>query len=136
MEGLDLGDVRRKGRLANTDISIPKFKLKYQTYLKEKMEKLGAGDMFTDAADLSGISDEPLSVTEGVHQAFIEVNNNGTEAAAATAIVGVVPVSAVIERLRWFTANRPFIFVVYDFDQKVALFAGKMVNPARNKTIL
>jgi len=92
MDGLDLADVRRKGTLANTIISIPKFKLRYKTYLKEKMTKLGAGDMFSNAADLSGMSNEPLYVSEGVHQAFIEVNNNGTEAAAATAI-GIMPVS-------------------------------------------
>jgi len=46
--GLDLGDVRRKGRLANTEITMPKFKLKYQTPLKEKMVKLGARDMFSE----------------------------------------------------------------------------------------
>jgi len=123
MDGLDLGDVRRKGRLANTDISIPKFKLKYQTYLKETMTLLGAGDMFTDAADLSGISDEPLSVTEGVHQAFIEVNEEGTEAAAASAVMIDGPT-------RQFKADRPFLFLVYDFDQDVALFAGKLVDPS------
>merc|ERR1719334_1709768 len=92
MNGLHMADVRRNGRLTDTVISIPKFKLKYQTFLKETMTLLGAGDMFTDTADLSGMSNEPLSVTEGVHQAFIEVNEEGTEAAAATAVIvlGVV----------------------------------------------
>jgi len=133
MDGLDLADVRIKGRLANTDISIPKFKLKYQTPLKEKMEKLGVRDLFSEnAADLSGISNEPLYATEGVHQAFIEVNEEGTEAAAATAVIASV---RTIRRTRRFIADRPFMFFVYEFDQKVALFAGKVVDPSNDKII-
>jgi len=133
MDGLDLADVRIKGRLANTDISIPKFKLKYQTPLKEKMEKLGVQDLFSEnAADLSGISNEPLYATEGVHQAFIEVNEEGTEAAAATAVIASV---RTIHRTRRFIADRPFMFFVYDFDQNVALFAGKVVDPSNDEII-
>merc|ERR1712126_661813 len=101
IDGLHLADVRRNGRLADTVISIPMFKLKYQTFLKETMTLLGAGDMFTDTADLSGMSNEPLSVTEGVHQAFIEVNEEGTEAAAATAVM--IPLGVV--KLRRFKAD-------------------------------
>jgi len=132
MDGLDLGDVRRNGRLANTEVIIPKFKLKYQTPLKEKMQKLGVRDLFSDAADLSGISDEGLSASEGVHQAFIEVNEEGTEAAAATAVaIGI----RLATQKRRFHADRPFLFVVYDFDQDVALFAGKVVDPSNDKII-
>merc|ERR1712203_429172 len=81
---LDLGSIRTDGRLAPTSISIPKFKLKFKTYLKQQMEQLGVQDLFARSADLSGISNEALSASEAVHQAFIEVNEEGTEAAAAT----------------------------------------------------
>merc|ERR1712115_415410 len=120
-------DVRRQGRLADTGISIPKFKLKYQTPLKKKMEKLGAIDMFSNAANLLGISDLPLSASEGVHQAFIEVNEEGTEAAAATAVVVGLRTA---RRKRQFFANRPFLFMVYDFSHNGPLFAGKVVDPS------
>jgi len=124
---LDLGSIRTDGRLAPTSISIPKFKLKFKTYLKQQMEQLGVRDLFSRAADLSGISNENLSASEAVHQAFIEVNEEGTEAAAATA--AVVGLRTAQQRKREFFADRPFLFVVYDFAHGVTLFAGKVVNP-------
>jgi len=73
-----------------------------------------------------------LSASEGVHQAFIEVNEEGTEAAAATAVaIGI----RLATQKRKFFANRPFLFVVYDFDQDVALFAGKVVDPSNERII-
>merc|ERR1712158_203550 len=124
---LDLGSIRTDGRLAPTSISIPKFKLKFKTYLKQQMEQLGVRDLFSRSADLSGISNEALSASEAVHQAFIEVNEEGTEAAAATA--AVVGLRTAQQRKREFFADRPFLFVVYDFAHGVTLFAGKVVNP-------
>merc|ERR1712045_86192 len=124
---LDLGSIRTDGRLAPTSISIPKFKLKFKTYLKQQMEQLGVVDVFARTADLSGISNEALSASEAVHQAFIEVNEEGTEAAAATA--AVVGLRTAQQRKREFFADRPFLFVVYDFAHGVTLFTGKVVNP-------
>merc|ERR1712198_624051 len=112
---------------AGTSIFIPKFKLKFKTYLKQQMEQLGVRDLFARTADLSGISNEALSASEAVHQAFIEVNEEGTEAAAATA--AVVGLRTAQQRKREFFADRPFLFVVYDFAHGVTLFAGKVVNP-------
>jgi len=125
--GLDLASIRTSGRRAMTSIFIPKFKLKFKTYLKQQMEQLGVRDLFSRAADLSGISNENLSASEAVHQAFIEVNEEGTEAAAATA--AVVGLRTAQQRKREFFADRPFLFVVYDFAHGVTLFAGKVVNP-------
>merc|ERR1712110_562237 len=126
LDGLDLASIRTNGKLAMTSIFIPKFKLKFKTYLKQQMEQLGVRDLFALTADLSGISNEALSASEAVHQAFIEVNEEGTEAAAATAaVVGL----RTAQRKREFFADRPFLFVVYDFAHGVTLFAGKVVNP-------
>merc|ERR1712020_624803 len=124
---LDLASIRTNGKLAKTSIFIPKFKLKFKTYLKQQMEALGVRDLFAQTADLSGISNEALSASEAVHQAFIEVNEEGTEAAAATA--AVVGLRTAQQRKREFFADRPFLFVVYDFAHEVTLFAGKVVNP-------
>merc|ERR1711963_1286441 len=73
-------------------------------------------------SNLTGISDEALSASEAVHQAFIEVNEEGTEAAAATA--AVVGLRTAQQRKGEFFADRPFLFVVYDFEHGVTLFAG------------
>merc|ERR1712107_915720 len=125
--GLDLASIRTNGKLAKTSIFIPKFKLKFKTYLKQQMEALGVRDLFAQSANLTGISDEALSASEAVHQAFIEVNEEGTEAAAATA--AVVGLRTAQQRKGEFFADRPFLFVVYDFAHEVTLFAGKVVNP-------
>merc|ERR1712073_106713 len=102
--GLDLASIRTNGKLAKTSIFIPKFKLKFKTYLKQQMEALGVRDLFAQSANLTGISDEALSVSEAVHQAFIEVNEEGTEAAAATA--AVVGLRTAQQRKREFFADR------------------------------
>merc|ERR1711994_602537 len=131
--GLDLASIRANGKLAKTSIFIPKFKLKFKTYLKQQMEALGMRDLFAQSANLTGISDEALSASEAVHQAFIEVNEEGTEAAAATA--AVVGLRTAQQRKREFFADRPFLFAVYDFAHGVTLFAGKVVNPNNDVVI-
>ena len=81
------------------------------------MEQLGVRDLSSEAsADLSGISKEHLQV--------FEVKEERTEAAAANA-VGILSRSHPHE----FIADRPFLFIVYDFEHKATLFAGKVVDP-------
>jgi len=124
--GINISDIRKQP-LVDTVVTIPKFNMKYQTYLKEKIKNLGADDVFSQSANLRGISDQPLFASEGVHQAFIEVNEEGTEAAAATAVVVGLRTA---RRKRQFFANRPFLFMVYDFNHNVTLFAGKVADPS------
>ena len=130
MGGLEIGSIRTNGKLATTSIFIPKFKLNFKIDLKQQMEQLGVKDLFSrTAANLSGISNkEELYVSKGVHQAFIVENEEGTEAAAATAVVEST-LSAFSVTPRQFRADRPFLFIVYDFELKVTLFAGKVVDP-------
>ena len=66
-------------------------------------------------------------MSEGVHQANIEVNEEGSEAAAAT---GVVVGVRTIRRRKSFFADKPFLFLIYDFQNNVPLFAGKVVDPS------
>jgi len=117
----------RNQPLTDVEVTIPKFNMKYQTYLKQKLTKLGVRDLFSSSANLRGISDEPLYASEAVHQASIEVNEEGSEAAAATAVVVGV---RTIQRRQQFFANRPFLFMIYDFQNNVPLFAGKVVDPS------
>ena len=126
LEGLDFTNIRTDEEPTETYISIPKFELMFKTDLKEHMEQLGVRDLFSEAsADLSGISNEHLFASKGVHQALIEVNEEGTEAAAATAAI----VGQESAPPRWFIADRPFLFIVYDFEHKTTYFAGKVADP-------
>ena len=125
LEGLDIGSIRTVSE-ADAAITIPKFNMKYQTYLKDKMEVQGVTDLFSKRANLKGISDQALYVSNGIHQAAIEVNEEGSEAAAATAVVVGV---RTIQRKKRFYADKPFIFMIYDFQNNIPLFAGKVLDP-------
>merc|ERR1712061_403039 len=126
LEGFNFSAIRDE-KLRDAEVFIPKFNMKYQTYLKKKLTELGAADLFNQASNLKGMSDEDLVVTEGVRQANIEVNEEGSEAAAATAVVVGV---RTIRRKKQFFADTPFLFMIYDFENKVPLFVGKVVNPS------
>jgi serpin B len=86
-------------------------------------------DAFTDAADFSGMSDESLLISAILHKAFVLVDENGTEAAAATAVVMEVtaaPADMPVE----MTVDRPFLYVIYDQTSGAILFMGRVLNPA------
>ena len=116
----------------DTTVSIPKFSIRHRSNLKVEMLKVGVSTLFSDEADLSGISNQPLSVTDALQDAFIEVTEEGTEAAAATAvIIGL----RTAKRNRQFFADRPFIFMVYDFNENIPLFLGKVQDPSASGSV-
>ena len=111
---------------AMTTVSIPSFKINYKMKLKPIMNTLGVYDMFSESANFSYISSLPLKVSEGIHNAFIEVNEEGAEAAAATMSLFSFKSSGGQKR---FFANKPFYFMVYDFDNQLPIFMGKFSTP-------
>lgn len=85
--------------------------------------------MFTGSADFSGIiEEEPIWIDDVLHKAFIRVDEKGTEAAAATAIV-MVRSSAGVTDVRKFTADRPFLFFIQDTETETVLFMGRVLEP-------
>lgn len=113
-------------------ISLPKFKLESKFDLSSTLKNMGMGSAFSDGADFSGISAETsLKISNVLHKAFIEVDENGTEAAAATAVVMVLTTSAHPNPapVKTFKANRPFIFILRDNETGIFLFMGKMSKP-------
>jgi serpin B len=111
-------------------ISLPKFKLNSSFDLNEMLKQSGMSTAFSNTADFSGISQTHLEISDVIHKAFIEVGEEGTEAAAATALtvmtrsISVPPASAKV-----FKADRPFVFFLYDKEAKTILFMGKMEKP-------
>jgi len=114
------------------EIYLPKFKLDYSAGLNEPLAKMGMSDAFGPKADFSGMDGTKLLYISGVfHKAWVEVNEEGTEAAAAT-VVGMAP-SAVMRPLApppVFRADHPFIFLIRDTRSGSLLFLGRLAQPS------
>ncbi|AWB10481.1 serpin B [Thermodesulfobium acidiphilum] len=111
------------------DIKIPKFKFIFTSDLTKQLTDLGIKSAFTTNADFSGIAkSEDLYISDVVHQAYIDVNEAGTEAAATTSI-GFVTTAYNPIPVKNFIADRPFIFAIMDNKTKTILFLGKILNP-------
>ncbi|XP_019640741.1 PREDICTED: leukocyte elastase inhibitor-like isoform X4 [Branchiostoma belcheri] len=110
------------------NLMLPRFKLEQDFSLGETLKKMGMGEAFSDGADFSGMSAAAdLFISEVVHKAFVEVNEEGTEAAAAT---GVRMMKRSLPRPPTpFIADHPFIFLIRDNRSSSVLFFGKMQKP-------
>jgi serpin B len=119
----------------NVTVRLPRFRIApaASLSLREPMGALGVRLVFQDGrADLTGIADvqPPLFVADGYHKAFVEVNEEGTEAAAATAVVIAVRSAPMrpVERDE-LIADRPFLFFLRDSRTGAILFVGHVVDP-------
>jgi serpin B len=115
-------------------VAMPKWQATLKYELIAPMQELGMEDAFSmSAADFSGMTDsaegEGLFITGIFHKAFIKVDETGSEAAAATAVV-VGTKSAVIDRAIPFVADRPFVYMIVDNDSGAVLFLGRMADPS------
>ena len=106
--------------------SIPRFKMEAEFILSSALCEMGAGLAFSDKADFSGIGAEPLKISEVIHKAFVEVNEEGTEAAAAT---GVVARKCAIGQTKVFRADHPFLFFIRHRNTNAVLFGGRLQEP-------
>ena len=109
-------------------IYLPKFKFKTRYVLNDQLIKMGMPTAFlADKADFSGMTGRrDLFISFVIHQAFVDVDEEGTEAAAATA-VGMAATAVRQENI--FKADHPFIFIIQDKTTGNILFLGKVVNP-------
>ncbi|WP_096626181.1 serpin family protein [Calothrix sp. NIES-3974] len=109
-------------------VRLPKFKMDYDVNLNDALTALGMGEAFTDKANFSGMG-KNLSISEVKHKTFVEVNEEGTEAAAVTS-VGIVRLSAVQEEPPFeMVVDRPFFTAIRDNQTGSILFMGSIVNP-------
>jgi serpin B len=110
-------------------VSLPRFKMETEFLLKPVLCGLHAELAFSDKADFGGMGDEPLKISEVVHKAFVEVNEEGTEAAAATA-VGMFRCAAIRPTpQKVFRADHPFLFFIRDRRTNAVLFSGRVLDP-------
>ena len=114
----------------SVDVYIPKFKLEYESGLNYVLMRLGMGIAFDPGrADFSKMYEEgPVWIDTVKHKSFIEVNEEGTEAAAATVVVMIKgPPSG-------FRADRPFLFMIRENVSGTILFMGKIVDPGYDES--
>ncbi len=111
------------------NLRFPKFEFRTQTGLTTALRNLGVVDAFEpDVADFSGMTDdESLYISAVVHEAFIAVDEEGTEAAAATAVV-VSATSAPLDPVE-LVVDRPFLFAIRDVPTGAVLFLGRVLDP-------
>jgi len=117
-------------RAQEVQVALPRFTMTTAFLLRETLAAMGMGDAFDFAkADFSGMNGgkEPLWIGQVIHKAFVEVNEEGTEAAAATAVVaegGEAPAPPPV-----FRADRPFLFLIRDVRSGCILFLGRVADP-------
>jgi serpin B len=109
------------------ELSFPRFKYGYKKTLNEILSDMGMSLAFTENADFSNLSDVAVYISFVLHQAFIETNEEGTEAAAAT-IVGFyttsMPAGPLVLKL-----DHPFLYVIRETTTNSILFMGRVANP-------
>ncbi|XP_068111080.1 serpin A3-3-like [Hyperolius riggenbachi] len=106
---------------------VPKFSISPSLDLKEELSEMGMVKVFSGDADLSGINGvHNLLVSKAIHKSVVSVNENGTEAAGATAI-GVVATSVATVPI--ITMDRPFLMTILDKSTRTILFAGRIMRP-------
>ena len=120
------------GRKVKVEVTLPRFKLESQFDLAEPLMQLGMTDMFGSTADFSGMTggtNKGLYVSKVVQKAFVEVNEEGTEAAAATAAIFMG--RSARPQTKRFTCDRPFMFLIRDNLSGMILFSGHVTDPSK-----
>ncbi len=117
-----------KFRTTEIAVKLPRFKIEYKAQLEKALTALGMGVAFTDSADFSGITaDTSTAIDSVIHKIYVEVNEEGTEAAAVTGITmraTSMPVSAPD-----FIVDRPFFLAIRDNKTGAILFSGAITDP-------
>ena len=116
-------------------VSLPKFKTEQRVSMKQMLSEMGMKLAFDDQkADLSGMAGNPgdLYISAVIHKAFIDVNEEGTEAAAATAVIIAAPTGFhPPEPTPEFRADHPFVFLIRDARNGSVLFMGRIADPTK-----
>uniref|UniRef100_A0A182WMG0 Serpin domain-containing protein n=1 Tax=Anopheles minimus TaxID=112268 RepID=A0A182WMG0_9DIPT len=125
LPSLNLAELATQMHKQEVEVFLPKFKIEFTRDLNDDLTELGMGRMFSDSAEFPDLleQNEPLKVSKVVHKAFIEVNEEGTEAAAATGMI-MASFCLIISEPVKFVADHPFIYALMSRERSV-FFIGK-----------
>jgi len=111
-------------------ITMPRFKFTFDTELKNVLKEMGMAKAFQpNISDFSKISDNDLYISSAIHKSFIDVNENGTEAAAVTSITFTTTSAGNEPPKTIFYVDKPFVFAITEKDTDAILFIGEVQNP-------
>ena len=123
LEDLDFETLGSKLTSTKLSLKLPKFKIEFEAELVKTFKALGVKEIFGAANFQEMIDREDVRVDSILHKAVVEVQEEGAEAAAATAVVMTRSPSKIIE------FDRPFLFIIQDVNHKIPLFMGRIVDP-------
>jgi serpin B len=128
----NLNDWKKNMNTTEVELSLPKFKFETKYFMADKLGELGMTTALSSSADFSGMTGKKdLYINQVIHQAYIDVTESGTEAAAATAVLmvaGSLPPQDK-PKPKIFNADHPFIFLIQERNSGNILFMGRMIDP-------
>ncbi|XP_055379640.1 serine protease inhibitor 42Dd-like isoform X2 [Condylostylus longicornis] len=126
LKSADILNLANQMKTYDVDVYLPKFKVESKFKLNDALSKMGMATMFSDNADFSNLFEEktPVKVSEVVHKAFINVDEEGTEASAAT-YMKIVPMSLNLDQ-KLFKADHPFLYFIKN--QEYIYFMGRVAS--------
>ena len=111
-------------------VTMPRFKFAFETILNSVLAEMGMVKAFQpNIADFSKISNEDLYISSAIHKSFIDVNENGTEAAAVTSITFTTTSAGNEPPKTIFYVDKPFVFAITEKDTDAILFIGEVNHP-------
>jgi serpin B len=127
LTGKELREIISRLEQRRVDVQLPRFTVRAPTDLKNILSKMGLDSIFSNQANFSRMSETPLKVDSAIHEAYIEVNEHGTEGAAATgvAIQGRSMPMAPVDPTS-FVADHPFLYAVVHKQTNAIIFLGKV----------
>eukprot|EP01024_Parvocaulis_polyphysoides_P056289 TRINITY_DN5898_c0_g1_i7.p1 TRINITY_DN5898_c0_g1~~TRINITY_DN5898_c0_g1_i7.p1 ORF type:complete len:346 (-),score=66.02 TRINITY_DN5898_c0_g1_i7:602-1576(-) len=134
LQNINLSDIFNQGVQSTVNLFLPKFTIEFETALSAPLKQLGMVDAFDRAnANFGGMVDletipQNVVISEGYHKAKVIVDETGTEAAAATALVAIA-VSLGVTETTDFVVDEPFGFYIVKEPENVVLFSGSIDNP-------
>jgi serpin B len=128
LEAQQIDDIISGMQNTQVTLTMPQFEFESDFSLKDTLTGMGMPVAFSGAADFSGMTGAPdLFIDEVLHKAFVSVDEAGTEAAAATAVI--MKETAMPGQPVEVTIDRPFIFLIRDIETGAILFVGRILNP-------
>ncbi len=111
-------------------VELPRFRVEYGVDCSDALTALGMGEAFKPTADFAAMSRvKPLYISKVIHKTYVNVDEEGTEAAAATAVVMAAGSAAPVDKPFQMTMDRPFLYAIRDRQTGALLFVGTLANP-------